>query len=78
MARSAGQRPSKFVGVISDIVAFDFDMAVELRMSRFDDEREKNLLEYQATDIANKIGTMLFGKEKGAGKKDIREELVHS
>ena len=73
VARSAGQRPSEIIGVQSEIVALDFDMAVELRMSRFEDERENNILEAQALQIANKIGTMLFGKDKGGGKSELRE-----
>lgn len=50
-------------------------MAVALRMKRYDDERLVETVKAQAIENANAIGTMLFGKDKGAQPKEAQGEV---
>lgn len=40
MGRNFGQRPSEMIGIDNPITAMDFDLALSLRLMRFDNDKD--------------------------------------
>lgn len=64
LQRDTGTPASQHLGVRDEVLALDFNLAVTLRLSRYDNEREAQAQKNLAIRITNQVGRMLNGGEE--------------
>lgn len=71
LQRDTGIPASQHLGVKDEVLALDFNLAVTLRLSRYDNEREAQGQKNLAIRIANCVGRMMGGGEEPDETNDL-------
>lgn len=66
-ARDFSVRPSRMIRISDEVAALDFDLAVSLRLFRFDNEKEKYASRRLAYEIWRMSGLVKFDQEPEDG-----------